>query len=104
MQTTQTATQAAHTPGPWSLGDCDGLTILGPRTRFKDGRRALACVATCDNSEKPDEDAANARLISAAPDLLAAAVAALTIVLRECPNGSIAHDLRAAISKAEGRA
>lgn len=44
----------------------------------------------------------NLRLIAAAPDLLRASVAALTIINRECPEGSIAHDLRAAIAKAEG--
>ena len=36
-------------------------------------------------------------------ELLRAAVAALTIVNRDNPDGSIANDLRAAIAKAEGR-
>ncbi len=47
-----------------------------------------------------DEVRANARLIAAAPDLLAAAIAALTIVNREQPDGSIAADLLKAIRKA----
>ena len=40
------------------------------------------------------------RLVAAAPDLLAAAIAALTIVNREQPDGSIAADLLKAIRKA----
>jgi hypothetical protein len=47
-----------------------------------------------------DEVRANARLIAAAPDLLAAAIAALTIVNREQPDGSISADLLKAIRKA----
>jgi len=45
----------------------------------------------------------DAELIAAAPDLLRAAVAALTVVNREQADGSIAYDLRAAIARAEGR-
>jgi hypothetical protein len=52
------------------------------------------------NRSTPEETEANARLIAAAPDLLAAAIAALTIVNREQPDGSISADLLKAIRKA----
>ena len=95
-----------HTPGPWSLGDCNGLTVLGPRTRFKSGQRALACIATCDDSEKSAEDEANARLIAAAPDLLNALGWALTQVDDDlCPDHQAALNAAyAAIAKATNTA
>jgi len=42
----------------------------------------------------------NAQLIAAAPDLLAAAIAALSVIQIERPDGSICADLIAAIRKA----
>ena len=43
---------------------------------------------------------ANAKLIAAAPDLLAAAIAALSIIKNERPDGCVCADLIAAIRKA----
>ena len=52
---------SAHTPGPWGL---DGNLIEGP-----DGER-VACITAY--SRRTPKQKANARLIAAAPDLLAA--------------------------------
>jgi hypothetical protein len=49
-----------------------------------------------------EEKTANARLIAAAPDLLAAAIDALETFERRFPDSPTAHDLRAAIAKATG--
>jgi len=86
----------SHTAGPWKavagLYNWNVTTSAKPRT-FN------ICTINADRAEQD----ANAHLISAAPDLLRAAVAALTIVAREQPDGSIMADLLAAIAKAEGR-
>ena len=63
---------STHTPGPWSLG-----RLSGERVVMADGESGLIRVADCRD---PDEHAegterANARLIAAAPDLLAALAA-----------------------------
>jgi hypothetical protein len=66
-----------HTPGPWKVSRAD-LTAQGfgysrfIRTTCKtpmDNAEHIAHVCALDN---PKEDAANARLIAAAPELLAA--------------------------------
>ncbi|HYI85038.1 MAG TPA: hypothetical protein VEX11_17760 [Acetobacteraceae bacterium] len=55
---------ARHTPGPWAVA-ADRHIIADPS---RDGRM----VASCDPHEfLPEQRAANARLIAAAPDLLA---------------------------------
>jgi hypothetical protein len=86
---------AKHTPGPWFLDD-DGRIFDTP-----DRGQLVAEVATADPAEPPaEEDVANARLIAAAPDLLAALEKVVAISDRK-------HDAwdeaRAAIAKAEGR-
>lgn len=66
-----TQTQTAHTPGPWRVS-------LDTVSCVKTGRLVADCERT-PHSERPAppdaEDMANARLIAAAPDLLAALVA-----------------------------
>ena len=74
------------------------LTVAVVLSREDNNARADSAAKTKGEAE------ANARLIAAAPDLLRACVAALTIVAREQPDGSIMADLLAAISKAEGNA
>lgn len=59
-----------HTPGPWKVVEIDHATkIVAPNRKW----------AVCGHMNATDEDAgelaANARLIAAAPDLLAALVA-----------------------------
>lgn len=99
-----------HTPGPWcinynhrhSLDQCD-ITIAGDVFLLADinGPNYAHCEA-------------NARLIAAAPDLLAAVVAALPIVeaalfdaaktdcMREAELMVVAGEMRNAIAKARG--
>src|ERR1700743_1995785 len=70
---TDQPTKSAHTPGPWSA---DGLTIYAPN-----GYRVCRLTEPHKNergkerAEGNEYRAANARLIAAAPDLLAACIA-----------------------------
>ena len=59
-----------HTPAPWKTGDSDWHTIVGPHTRFNSTH--LVGIANVEESDDSNEDASNARLIAAAPELLAA--------------------------------
>ncbi|MDD4888409.1 MAG: hypothetical protein PHU85_00635 [Phycisphaerae bacterium] len=73
--------QGKHTPGPWGWGEnenedryclfgADCNTILEPELRlYGDGKTLLAIKFDCPDNAT---DEANARLIAAAPDLLAA--------------------------------
>lgn len=95
----------AHTPGPWSVQrESDGAPYVYIRSSA-----ALGQIATV--YERPS---ANAPLIAAAPDLLAALVAVLERAEREYQeltdgeHGTFeaypeAKAARAAISKAEGK-
>lgn len=71
---------AKHTPAPWA---CDEVrTQVGRAFRIGSGEMLVAgkgcCIIYDDYPGNPDnERAANARLISAAPDLLAAAELAM---------------------------
>ena len=105
--------KSAHTPGPWNLSR-DEIWSTTP-TRFNlttVGTPRLAIVDRHNDAERPFPWEANARLISAAPDLLAALDSLLkTFVddLSECgydEDDINDHDgvkrARAAISKAKG--
>ncbi len=93
-----------HTPGPWSYhanGDANHYCIL------REGKRWV--VSFLQNGEiwTPEQEA-NARLIAAAPDMLAAAKLALAPIIfgsvetgRHIPRAAW-DALRAAIAKAEG--
>ena len=75
----------SHTPGPWGLMEHrDGYYALTP----PDGRCSYFGKLPCQDAE----DHANAALISAAPDLLAA--------LKEC---LIALSVDAQVEQSEGR-
>ena len=92
---------STHTPGPWGWSptgaslwshggwDSDGLPVLGRCTE-----------ALIDDGEEWDIEPADARLIAAAPDLLAACKAALGAF--ENNNCIDWGDLEKAIAKAEG--
>lgn len=82
----------AHTPGPWVVVQHpDGWTIQNRATG------AGACVA----SQYGDSNEANARLIAAAPDLLAALKDAVNW-LDDFDDNETLTAARAAILKAEG--
>ena len=95
--------KTAHTPGPWIH-----------RTRLDDGAN-IGCkdgYAICDMAYKyssisKDELDADAKLIAAAPDLLAALTSIVTSLADQDDEGLIEHaqqmiDARAAIAKATG--
>jgi len=90
---------ADHTPGPWHVcGDMIRSTVSNA------AMRSVAKVYVSQMHGKP-EAAANARLIAAAPDLLAALKGILhTHVSSDCRCHCPACVLgRAAIAKAEGQ-
>jgi hypothetical protein len=89
-----------HTPGPWHhVGD--GLVYAEPS--FDDIEAPLVCDATEEGWMGPnDEERANAQLISAAPELLAALQALSDYFGADTDNGldELLTQARAAISRA----
>lgn len=64
-------TTAPHTPGPWSISGLDP-NVVGPvRILVVDGADVPQQQAVARIVDRTDESLANARLIAAAPDLLA---------------------------------
>lgn len=89
-----------HTPGPWNYsGPCE---ITGRYSIFHNGPLAYCA----DTTAKPGDGEANARLIAAAPDLLAALqnVAACFDANDPDSMANAMADARAAIAKATGGA
>ena len=94
-----------HTDCPWNtqlwkIGEAETPQIV---VNGKSDCIAYVKELWPDRQEKPLREAemeANARLIAAAPDLLAAAIAALSIIQIERPDGSVCTDLIFAIRKA----
>jgi hypothetical protein len=86
---------SGHTPRPWLTDfDCSGWSI-GTKDKFV----AFTNGYQSDEDINEDEEAANARLIAAAPDLLAALKRVCSHGYRSSPDWDSA---RAAIAKAEG--
>ena len=90
--------EAKHTPGPWSVeeyGDDDAPALV----IHKDSESRICFMATPGSHGDPARIEANARLIAAAPDMLAALMAS-----EEFHNPNAAAMRRAAIAKAtEGK-
>ena len=89
-----------HTPGPWhpsgTRSDAPSYVMAG------DGEgSAVAICPHLDGEDRYCEHVANASLIAAAPDLLAACEWSLSMMAGGRPEEDIAH-LRAAIKKARG--
>jgi hypothetical protein len=62
-----------HTPAPWHVGIGNGEGSIfsdSGRTRLEDGGTTLYPICSYNRGWNADEDAANARLIAAAPDML----------------------------------
>lgn len=88
----KTIERTTHTPGPWRIGNA-GKAIFPPQ-----GIAMIADCAGCDNAR------ANARLIAAAPDLLAALKVLHDAVDALYPGIMLPAELaiaRAAIARAE---
>lgn len=98
---------SGHTLGPWRAdithaASGDFALIIGPRTTRAGRLQAVAEIATSAADEFTREDEANARLIAAAPDLLAALQAVRCCChLDTEPCGACALR-RAALAKATG--
>lgn len=102
MKTKNKTEKAGHTKGPWTLTAGTGLV-------HRDGDFSLAGViakvqgrdlSSRDWRERQD---ANARLIAAAPDLLAFIKSKAAIFQGKAATGQDYADFLAAIAKAEGR-
>jgi hypothetical protein len=94
-------TDSKHTPGPWVIDPCGD--ILGNRNTPTDN--GLIC-GMCED-RRDAEGAANARLIAAAPELLAALKEARSWLI-DADGGYGTYDTEidavdAVIAKAEGR-
>ncbi len=97
---------ATHTPGPWEFGP--GYKPGDTRfDLFAPGGRQVIAQASYENmwlaTYDAATDAANARLIASAPDLLEACRAGLYVAEAEGANATAAL-IRAAIAKATGEA
>jgi hypothetical protein len=87
-----------HTPGPWTA---NGTAI---EAEAPNGRSdTVAHVYGDRDAPVRGSPRANAALISASPDLLAACEAALETFERRFPMSPTTADLRAAIAKARGK-
>ena len=97
MKTNKTE-KPTHTPGPWRIGDA-GVTVFGPKTEAP-SPKTVAYMADGNSAWK-----ANARLIAAAPDLLAALMGAEERMrnVGVTDGSALMIQVRAAIAKAEGR-
>ena len=87
-----------HSPAPWGLrkSDSGAWAAVG---------HAGIWIATTLRKQFPSEDEANARLIAAAPELLEALKAALSLIEIAIPfDGEVNRMVRNAIAKAEGGA
>ena len=99
-----------HTPGPWHRGSDfnDNRFVVFPETgrmRLEPGQgTVLYSIAKVVASFSEDEDDANARLIAAAPELLAAAesVIACGALPRERHLCGAIRELEKAVKKAKG--
>lgn len=91
--------KAKHTPGPWHIGMKPGPMIYGPKgEQVADMRHKPFTLVS-----EIDESVANVRLISAAPDLLAALESLLDDAdVCEVAGDDAIRQARAAIAKASG--
>ena len=104
----------SHTPGPWHVGGKGNAIVYAD---VEGGSYAVANAVTF-HGQPNFEDAANARLIAAAPDLLEALRKLVGLIMDEHGSGAdllpVHHEFdpehyaaireaRASIAKAEGR-
>lgn len=89
---------SAHTPGPW-VALCEPTLS---RYRIGAGFAAAESVAVVYMAKVDGVTEANARLIAAAPDMLAALREADSLLDSASIEGQTRNMIRAAIAKAEG--
>lgn len=73
----KTKKKVGHTPGPWKYEEFEyRVQVLKSETKAGDSWPSAGIIASCEKeigeASYPDQALANARLIAAAPDLLAA--------------------------------
>lgn len=100
-----------HTPGPWKIfhgglkGD-DGFSVGSDNLQAERVKVVAECwPCTIVDNQHRDELRANARLIEAAPELLAACEAARREIIRITPRGEVSlviDRIDAVIEKAKG--
>ena len=94
-----------HTPGPWKINKKYSFSV----ETLSDGQ-GINIIAECsdpDGIRSAGEDSANAKLIAAAPDLLAALEAIIKMIGPYAGQGRMDTEIsaaRAAIAKARGEA
>ena len=92
---------AQHTPGPWTLEDDGEVWGAGCLVAAVFASGDFPCLDPDDAGASDGEGAANARLIAAAPEMLAALHLILADeTVRGWPNSAVASAARAAIAKA----
>ena len=102
---------AKHTPGPWQIGltvrNSVAIDAILPSPHDDGERCAVAHIVAIPHRQSPETGEANACLIAAAPDLLAALEQALALIEGEGLDelhGDCAEVARGAISRAKGEA
>ena len=90
------STSSAHTPGPWSVEREDGLDGWKGISVFSDAKLRIANLVM----QLDDREMANAKLIAAAPELLAACERAL-LLIASYEYGSVRKACEDAIAKAK---
>ena len=96
-----------HTPAPWHVGIGNGEGSIfsdSGRTRLEDGGTTLYPICSYNRGWNADEDAANARLIAAAPDMYHALQDLIAYLGVDVDNGldELLTNARDAIAKATG--
>ena len=105
-----TETKVTHTPGPWTVTDGSAYRVMSANKVVHGGVEFGIYICDTANNAKTrtPENAANARLIAAAPELLIA-LKQITAAYRACyPEDSAGlpksiTDAHAAIAKAEAQ-
>lgn len=87
-----------HTKGPWTIKESTSSAMVSVYA----GGFSVACTGSAKAED--DNARANARLISAAPDLLAACEAVISELDGDPHRYSLCNTVAAAIAKAKGEA
>lgn len=92
---------AQHTPGPWRTGPSH---VVQYQWHDEQNRRCTSWIAECVGDHPPGEIEANARLIAAAPELLAACELIDAYLYATARKSNERQIVQAAIARATGDA